>query len=180
MVAFVQKVLEETRCRADWLTLGLTENLMVPEPENIRRAFSELRRLGIGIAIDDFGTGYSNLRYLESFPLSEIKVDRSFVHDIAHSAAKRVIAESVIKLGAALNIRVVAEGIETEAECAIMRALGCSVGQGYLFAVPLEEGQFDRLLDKGVALGEGWDARRFLAMLDGDRAGAEKAKYCEF
>ena len=173
MVAFVQQVLEETRCRADWLTLELTENLMVPEPQHIRCAFAELRRLGIGIAIDDFGTGYSNLRYLESFPLSEIKVDRSFVHDIAHSAAKRVIAESVIKLGAALNIRVVAEGIETEAERAIMRALGCSAGQGYLFAAPLEESQFNRLLDKGVALREGWDARRFLTMLDGDRAGAE-------
>jgi PAS domain S-box-containing protein len=173
MVAFVQQVLEETNCRAEWLTLELTENLMVPEPENIRRAFADLRRLGIGIAIDDFGTGYSNLRYLESFPLSEIKVDRSFVHDVAHSAAKRVIAESVITLGAALNIRVVAEGIETEAERAIMRALGCSVGQGYLFAAPLEEAQFHRLLDGGVTLREGWDARRFLTMLDGDRAPAE-------
>lgn len=172
MVAFVQQTLEETRCRAEWLTLELTENLMIPEPDNIRRAFADLRRLGIGIAIDDFGTGYSNLRYLESFPLSEIKVDRSFVHDVAHSAAKRVIAESVIKLGAALNIRVVAEGIETEAERAIMRALGCSVGQGYLFAAPLEESQFLRLLDEGVTLREGWDARRFLAMLDGDKAPA--------
>lgn len=86
---------------------------------------------------------------------------------------KRVIAESVIKLGAALNIRVVAEGIETEAERAIMRALGCTVGQGYLFAAPLEEGQFHRLLDEGVTLREGWDARRFLAMLEGERGQVE-------
>jgi len=137
MRAFVEQVLDETGCPAEWLTLELTENLMVPEPEQIRRAFGDLRRLGVGISIDDFGTGYSNLRYLESFPLSEIKVDRSFVHDLAHSTAKRVIVESIVKLGAALDIRVVAEGIETEAERAIMRAFGCSVGQGYLFAAPM-------------------------------------------
>ncbi|HEY5723501.1 MAG TPA: EAL domain-containing protein [Allosphingosinicella sp.] len=170
MVALVRQVLDETGCRAEWLTLELTENLMVGEPENIRRAFEDLRRLGIDISIDDFGTGYSNLRYLESFPLSEIKVDRSFVHDVAHSAAKRIIVESVIKLGAALDIRVVAEGIETDAERAIMRALGCSIGQGYFFARPMDEAGLHRLLDQEPVVGEGWDARRFLTMLD--RAGA--------
>lgn len=170
MVALVGQVLDETGCRAEWLTLELTENLMVPEPRQIRRAFERLRRLGVGISIDDFGTGYSNLRYLESFPLSEIKVDRSFVHDLAHSAAKRVIVESIVKLGAALDIRVVAEGIETEAERAIMRALGCSVGQGYLFAAPMDDVAFQRLLDDGLALREGWDARRLLTMLDGSGA----------
>ena len=170
MVAFVEQVLDETGCRAEWLKLELTENLMVPEPEEIRRAFENLRRLGIGISIDDFGTGYSNLRYLESFPLSEIKVDRSFVHDLAHSAAKRVIVESIVKLGAALDIRVVAEGIETEAERAIMRALGCSVGQGYLFAAPIDGLAFQRMLDQGLILREGWNAGRLLTMLDGPGA----------
>ncbi|HYI41320.1 MAG TPA: bifunctional diguanylate cyclase/phosphodiesterase [Allosphingosinicella sp.] len=167
MVAFVQQVLDETGCRAEWLTLELTESLMVGEPENIRRAFGHLRRLGVGISIDDFGTGYSSLQYLESFPLSEIKVDRSFVHDVTHSPVKRVIVESVVKLGAALDIRVVAEGIETEAECAIMRALGCTVGQGYLFAAPMEESRLQRLLDQQLVVREGWDARRFLSMLNG-------------
>ncbi|MCP3733199.1 EAL domain-containing protein [Sphingomonas sp. MG17] len=167
MAAFAHRVLDETGCRPEWLTLELTENLMIPEPQNIRRAFEDLRRLGIGISIDDFGTGYSNLRYLESFPLNEIKVDRSFVHDVAHSVAKRVIVESVVKLGAALDIRVVAEGIETEAERAIMRALGCSVGQGYLFGAPLDELHFGKLLDEGLVLREAWDARRLLTMLDG-------------
>jgi PAS domain S-box-containing protein len=171
MVTFVRQVLDETGCRPEWLTLELTENLMVGEAEDIRRAFGELRRLGVAISIDDFGTGYSNLRYLESFPLSEIKVDRSFVHDVAHSAAKRVIVESVVKLGAALDIRVVAEGIETEAERAIMRALGCSVGQGYLFAAPTDEPGLQLLLDQGLVAAEGWDARRFLTMLDGGPLG---------
>lgn len=168
MVALVEQVLAETGCRAEWLTLELTESLMVPEPEEIRRAFGKLRNLGVEISIDDFGTGFSNLRYLESYPISEIKVDRSFVHDLAHSAAKRVIVESIVKIGAALGIRVVAEGIETGAERDIMRALGCSVGQGYLFARPMDAAAFQGFLDREPTTQEGWGARRFLTMIDGD------------
>lgn len=171
MAAFVERVLEDTGCRGEWLTLELTENLLIPEPDDIRRSFEHLRRLGVAISIDDFGTGYSNLRYLERFPLSEIKIDRSFVHDVAHSTAKRVIVESIVKLGAALDIRIVAEGIETEAERAMMRALGCSVGQGYLFAAPMDALQLERLLNDGLILREGWDARRFLTMLNSDSRG---------
>jgi PAS domain S-box-containing protein len=166
IVAAVERVLEETGCRPEWLTLELTENLMVGEPEHVRRAFAELRRLGLGISIDDFGTGYSNLRYLERFPVSEIKIDQSFVRDVAHSAAKRVIVESVIKLGSALDIRIVAEGIETETERAIMSAMGCSIGQGFLFAAPMEEPGWRQWVERGTTLSKGWDARRFLAMLD--------------
>jgi PAS domain S-box-containing protein len=173
MVAFVHQVLGETGCRAEWLTLELTEHLMIPEPANIRRAFGELRRLGVGISIDDFGTGYSNLRYLESFPISEIKVDRSFVQGVAQSAAKRVIVESVVKFGAALDIRVVAEGIETEAERAIMQALGCSIGQGYLFAPPMEMARFEKVLDARMVFLEAFDARR-PDMLDGAAFGKDE------
>ena len=146
---------------------------MIPEPANIRRAFGELRRLGVGISIDDFGTGYSNLRYLESFPISEIKVDRSFVQGVAQSAAKRVIVESVVKFGAALDIRVVAEGIETEAERAIMQALGCSIGQGYLFAPPMEMARFEKVLDTRMVFLEAFDARR-PDMLDGVAFGKDE------
>lgn len=138
-------MLDETGCRPEWLTLELTESLMVGESQKICRTFEDLRRLGVDISIDDFGTGYSNLRYLESFPISEIKVDRSFVHDIANSAAKRVIVEGVVKLGEALDIRVVGEGIETTGERAIMQSLGCTIGQGYLFAAPMEKAQLQLL-----------------------------------
>ena len=149
-VEAVRRVLDETGCQAEWLTLELTENLMAPEPESIRRTFEQLRWLGVNISIDDFGTGYSNLRYLERFPMTEIKIDRSFVHGAAHSKAKRIIVESIVRLGTALDVRVVAEGIETEAECRLMRALGCSVGQGYLFARPLAESHFRELLEHGL------------------------------
>jgi PAS domain S-box-containing protein len=170
MVAFVEQVLDETGCRPEWLTLEVTENLMIAEPDEISRVLGDLRRLGVGISIDDFGTGYSNLRYLELFPLSEIKIDRSFVHGMARSVAKRIIVESVLKLGATLDIRVVAEGIETEAERAIMQALGCSVGQGYLFAAPMDEAQFERLFNGGPTFHEGWHARRLLTMHEDDGA----------
>jgi len=138
MVAFVELVLAETGCRPEWLTLELTESLMMPEPADVMHMFRNLRGLGVEISIDDFGTGYSNLRYLERFPLTEIKIDRSFVRDVVHSPAKQVIVESIIKLGGVLDIRVVAEGIETEAELSVMRSLGCSVGQGYLYSQPLD------------------------------------------
>lgn len=149
MVAFVEQVLEETGCQGAWLTLELTENLMVREPHEMRRSFEKLRRMGVNISIDDFGTGYSNLRYLECFPLSEIKIDRSFVRDLAQSAAKRVIVESVVRLGVALDLGVVAEGIETEEERAIVQALGCAVGQGFLLSPPVIESQFEQLLNQG-------------------------------
>ncbi|WP_010122976.1 EAL domain-containing protein, partial [Sphingomonas sp. KC8] len=121
--------------------------LMMPEPAEALRVFSKLRGLGVEISIDDFGTGYSNLRYLERFPLTEIKIDRSFVRDVEHSSAKQVIVETIIKLSKALNIRVVAEGIETEAEFSFMRSLGCSVGQGYLFSRPLDASAFDDFIE---------------------------------
>ena len=146
MVAFVRQVLADTGCEGEWLTLELTEDLMITEADAVCQTFAELRRLGVGVSIDDFGTGYCNLRYLERFPLSEIKIDRSFVHDASNSVAKRIIVEGVVKLGAALDIRVVAEGIETEAERAIMQEVGCSIGQGYLFAAPMDEREFAKLL----------------------------------
>lgn len=164
MVALVAQILTETHCKAEWLTLELTENLMVERPLEIRESFRRLREIGVGLSIDDFGTGYSNLRYLESFPINEIKVDRSFVHDLAHNTARRIIAESVIKLGAALEVNVIAEGIETESERAILRALGCPAGQGYFFSRPLEQNAFSRLVEEGVIVQNRWDASRYLSL----------------
>ncbi len=166
MPNIVQQVLEETGCRAEWLTLELTENLMIGEPDHIRKTFGDLRRQGIGISLDDFGTGYSNLEYLEGFPLTEIEIDRSFVRDVAHSAAKRIIIEAVVKLGAALDIRVVAEGIETEAERTIMQNLGCSTGQGFLFAAPMDQEKLQQMLDHGPIVREAWDTPTFLKTLE--------------
>ena len=168
MPEFVERMLDETGCRAKWLTMELTESLLVPESDDIRRSFEHLRRIGIGISIDNFGTGYSNLRYLERFLLSEIKIDRGFVHDVVRSAAKRIIVESIVKLGAVLDIGIIVEGIETEPDRAIMRGLGCSGGQGYLFASPVYELQLDTRLNNELILLGVRDSRRRITIAGGE------------
>ena len=142
MVSFVRHVLEETGADPAWLTLELTESLLAEDSPEMLGIFQGLRELGIGLSIDDFGTGYSSLRYLERFPLTEIKIDRSFVSGSAHSAAKRVIVEAVIKLGSELRVRVVAEGVEQQTERDMLVAMGCSIAQGYLFSPPLPVDEF--------------------------------------
>lgn len=107
--------------------------------------FRHLRELGIGLSIDDFGTGYSSLRYLERFPLTEIKIDRSFVSGLPHSNAKRVIVEAVIKLGSELGVRVIAEGVEAQTERDMLAMMGCGIAQGYFFSPPLAADEFRAL-----------------------------------
>ena len=137
MVSFVRRVIDETGADPRWLTLELTESLLADDSPEMLSIFERLRELGIGLSIDDFGTGYSSLRYLERFPLTEIKIDRSFVCGLPHSQTKRVIVEAVIKLGAELGVRVVGEGVEQETERAMLVAMGCTIAQGYLFSPPL-------------------------------------------
>jgi PAS domain S-box-containing protein/diguanylate cyclase (GGDEF)-like protein len=142
MVAFVRRVLEETGADPAWLTLELTESLLTEDSPEMLSIFRGLRDLGIGLSIDDFGTGYSSLRYLERFPLTEIKIDRSFVSGLHDSAAKRVIVEAVIKLGSELGVRLVAEGVEQQTERDLLGAMGCSFAQGYLFSRPVPACEF--------------------------------------
>ena len=142
MVSFVRRVLDETGADPAWLTLELTESLLAEDSPEMLGIFRRLRELGIGLSIDDFGTGYSSLRYLERFPLTEIKIDRSFVSGLPHSAAKRVIVEAVIKLGSELGVRVVAEGVEQQTERDMLAGMGCTIAQGYLFSQPIPADDF--------------------------------------
>ena len=145
-------IAEETGADPRWITLEVTEGIITERtPETLRKLIG-LRDAGFGVAIDDFGTGFSNLRYLADFPITEIKIDRLFIQDITNSRLKRTIVESVVKLGEALGVTVVAEGIETEAECATVAQLGVDHGQGYLFSLPLEEDDFVWLLDNHTRL----------------------------
>jgi PAS domain S-box-containing protein/diguanylate cyclase (GGDEF)-like protein len=137
MVSFVARVLEESGADPGWLTLELTESLLAELSPRILEMFRALRGLGIGLSLDDFGTGYSNLHYLETFPMTEIKLDRGFVQGISCSGSKRIIVEAVTRLGRELQVDVVAEGVETAAELSTLRALGCLYGQGYLFSRPI-------------------------------------------
>jgi hypothetical protein len=155
LVAFIRDVVEQTGVDPSWLTLELTERLIATDSPEMLAIFQRVRELGVGLSIDDFGTEYSSLRYLERFPVTEVKIDRSFVADLHHHTAKRIIVGAVIQLGGELGIDIVAEGIQQEDERAMLRAMNCKLGQGYLFSGPLSEDHFAALARDGILPGSG-------------------------
>jgi PAS domain S-box-containing protein/diguanylate cyclase (GGDEF)-like protein len=146
MAGTMQRVMLESGADPSWLTLELTESIFADPSGELGATLRRLRDAGFGISIDDFGTGYSSLRYLRSFPVTEIKVDRSFVSGIEGNACNRAIVEAILKLGSALGASVTAEGIETETERGILAGIGCEWAQGMLFSMPVEEAEFARLV----------------------------------
>jgi EAL domain-containing protein (putative c-di-GMP-specific phosphodiesterase class I) len=120
------------------LTLEVTETALVRDPRRARRVLGEIRALGVRVAIDDFGTGYSSLAYLQQLPLDVLKIDKRFVDGVGLGRGPALaIPRAIVALGRALGLRTVAEGIETAAQRDALHALGCTSGQGYLFARPL-------------------------------------------
>ncbi|MEO8808238.1 MAG: EAL domain-containing protein [Burkholderiaceae bacterium] len=119
------------------LTCEITESVAMEDPAATMKIFERLAGVGVHISIDDFGTGYSSLSYLRKLPARELKIDRSFVLDLETSADARAVVDAVVKLAQALGLKVVAEGVETEAQSQILRSLGCDELQGYLFAKPM-------------------------------------------
>lgn len=119
------------------LTLEITESFMLHSVEETVRALQELRSLGVGLAVDDFGTGYSSLSYLRRFPISTLKLDRSFLHDLDQDDNNSALAHAIIQLAGALNHTLIAEGVETESQRQFLLAHGCRHAQGYLFTQPL-------------------------------------------
>jgi diguanylate cyclase len=140
----VAQTLAKTGLPAKLLELELTESTVLRDISEVQRTLSELRELGISLAIDDFGTGYSSLSYLRDLPIQTIKIDRSFVKDLGSTRFGPQFAlaliEAILSIARTLDLEVVAEGIEDESQLAVLRGLGCSSGQGYLFARP-EPGQ---------------------------------------
>jgi diguanylate cyclase (GGDEF)-like protein/PAS domain S-box-containing protein len=118
------------------LVLEVTETLLPADEDEARRRLVELHELGIQLAIDDFGTGYSSLRYVRDLPISTIKIDRSFVSGLGYSDHDEAIVDAVTQLARTLGLRVVAEGVETEAQFAFLSRVGCDYSQGYLFGKP--------------------------------------------
>jgi len=135
--AMLKRMLHLHRLPADRVVVELTESALMGDVEQFRRILHDLKDLGLGISIDDFGTGFSSLSYLRRFPIDELKIDRSFVNDIASSSDDRAIAQTIIAMAQTLGLSVVAEGIETREQFDTLRDLGCHIGQGYLFARPL-------------------------------------------
>ena len=133
----VAAVLGETGLSADRLKLELTESMIMGQGEQAVERLRDLKALGISLSIDDFGTGYSSLAYLKRFPIDELKIDQSFVRDIPGDVDDMRIAAAIIGMARSLRLKVVAEGVETEAQRDFLAEQGCQACQGYLFSQPL-------------------------------------------
>jgi len=139
--------LDRHELSARLIELELTEHVLYQNSEPfIHRALTRLRHAGVRVTLDDFGTGYSSLGFLRDFPVSSIKIDRSFISKVCDDSSMEVIVEAIIRFGEAVSVDVVAEGIETPAQLALLRRIGCPTGQGFLFSAPIEFSGFARLL----------------------------------
>lgn len=132
----VERILEETRYDPRYLHLEITENIVMHEMEKALEAMARFRDMGIHLVMDDFGTGYSSLGQLKELPLWAIKIDKSFIQDFPDDDRSTALVEATVAMGKSLGLRVVAEGVETEAQLAMLRKIGCDSLQGYLFAKP--------------------------------------------
>lgn len=129
-----------------FLELEITEGVLMSGHNYIDKALTALSKLGISLAMDDFGTGYSSLSYLRTYPFSVVKIDREFVRDITTDNADKKLISAAIAMAHALNLKVVAEGVETEGQMDYLRQLNCDFAQGYLFSKPLPADKFEKLL----------------------------------
>ena len=154
VIGMVSGALASTGFPAHRLTLEVTESVMMSEPELAARILNSLKDLGISIALDDFGTGYSALSYLRQFDWDELKIDKSFVDDLADDPRSLSIVESVVDLASELGMKVVAEGVETLDQNEILRKSGCHIAQGYLFGRPQPIDQVHLGLLKSIAVTE--------------------------
>jgi diguanylate cyclase (GGDEF)-like protein len=137
LVATVARELRERNFDPDRLELELTESTLLDGTDSALAAIQSLKLLGVRIALDDFGTGFSSLSYLRQFPFDKIKIDKSFVSEIASSSADASVVKAIIELGVALGMRITAEGVEDEGQLAALRNLGCHEVQGFMLALPL-------------------------------------------
>lgn len=140
---FVAALLREHGLPPSCLTLEITENIAMDQRPETKRTVAAVRALGVGLAMDDFGTGFSCLSQLAQLPITELKIDRSFMPGLGTDATARAIALAVIRIGQSLGLTVVAEGVETERQRSLLVELGCDVAQGYLFSRPVCAGQFE-------------------------------------
>ena len=152
LVARVQDALRDNGLDARWLELEVTESLIMRDVAQSVARMRELEAMGISLAIDDFGTGYSSLASLKTFPIRRLKIDQSFVRDLASNADDRAIVRTVIALSHQLRLRVIAEGVETEQQRCFLLHIGCDEVQGYLFGKPLPAAELGALLPRADAV----------------------------
>ncbi|MBE0388004.1 hypothetical protein PLUTE_a4575 [Pseudoalteromonas luteoviolacea DSM 6061] len=146
IVSLVSKVLKDTGLPATCLTLEITETVLADNSDGIEQQLDQLRSMGVGLAIDDFGTGYSSLGYLKRFPLSKLKIDRAFIKDLPEDEEDKTLISAIVSMASKLNLTVIAEGVETAEQLALLQQLGCDYTQGYLHAKPGAARDFEQFL----------------------------------
>jgi len=151
---FVSGVLEQSGLAASCLELEITENVVMKDAEKSVATLHALKRLGLQISVDDFGTGYSSLSYLRRFPVDALKIDKSFVRDIARDADSAAIVKAVISLAHILNLRVIAEGVEDEQQHAFLKENACDEVQGYFFGKPMAVEDFTAWMSRQAQSGQ--------------------------
>jgi diguanylate cyclase (GGDEF)-like protein/PAS domain S-box-containing protein len=148
LVRTVEQALRDTGLAAEYLELELTESMVMHGPENVIATLEQLEALGVELSIDDFGTGYSSLSYLKRFPVTSLKIDQSFVRDLGQDDNAAAIVKAIISLGHSLDMKVIAEGVETEKQMSFLLDNHCDAMQGFLFSRPLAADEFITLLER--------------------------------
>ncbi|WP_131278557.1 putative bifunctional diguanylate cyclase/phosphodiesterase [Hylemonella gracilis] len=144
--AVVAQALRDSGLAPEQLELELTESILLHNTEQVLLAVDQIKQLGVKLSIDDFGTGYSSLAYLKRFAVDKLKIDQSFVHDLAHDSDDAAIVRAIIQMAAGLGLRTIAEGVEDAAVLAALRRFGCDEAQGYYLARPLPAAEFAELV----------------------------------
>jgi len=145
-MTFLMKTMQEANFNPEWLELEITEGQMMQNPEQSIKKLKRLNKLGIEIAIDDFGTGYSSLSYLKKLPLHKLKIDQSFIRDIPQDSDDVAITEAIIAIAKSLNLKLIAEGVETKEQKDFVVEHECNFIQGYLYSKPIESHDMEKLL----------------------------------
>ena len=147
LAARVERALRKHQCRGEWIGVEITESLLLDSASAVEGELQALRELGVTVAIDDFGTGYSALAYLQRLRIDRLKIDRSFVRGVDTDERQAALVRACIALGQALDLELVAEGVETEGQAAVLRKLGCETAQGWLYARAMSTEAFSAWLD---------------------------------
>lgn len=156
LVSSIEKVIQDSNIERHQLHVEVTETALIEDEQSALSVLGALKKQGVEVWLDDFGTGYSSLSHLKKFPVTGIKIDRSFVSDIDKDADDRVLTNAMIAMAGAIGLNVIAEGIETENQLSLLREQSCSLGQGYLFSRPLPAAQFSNYISdqQATAIGQ--------------------------
>ncbi len=148
----VSQTIQSSGCQPSKLCIELTESTVINSLEDLTQKMLQLREMGVLLSIDDFGTGYSSLSVIKKLPLNELKIDKSFVHDIASNSVESSIVQTILQMGKNLKLTIVAEGVETEQQFAYLRNYGCTIFQGYFFEKPCPIEVFEQSLASDLML----------------------------